>query len=153
MNLVEFLVLEFANQTQHDYNDWPEDVVARHENNSEVVFEGWKYDFTSPYGTRQYDVGFEVDGELPYLDEYDEGEEVTREEFFAFIAERPNFVAEIEEKRKENMGKIAALNKVAYNAVEQAMALSHEAGLPYTCRMPSGVADLDEKSDWASSRC
>jgi hypothetical protein len=120
-----------------------------------VVFEGWKYDYTSPYGggTRQYDVGFEVDGELPYLDEYDEGEEVTREEFFAFIAERPNFVAEIEEKRKENMGKIAELNKVAYNAVEQAMTLSHEAGLPYTCSMPAGVADLDENSDWASSRC
>lgn len=156
MTLVELLVLKFADpECQHDYNDWPEDVVARHENNSEVVFEGWKYEYTNSYGggTYQYNVGLEVDGELPYLEEYDEGEEVTREEFFAFIEANPNFVADIEAKRKTNMARIAELNKIAYEAVDEAIKLSHEAGLPYTCSMPSAVADLDENSDWASSRC
>ena len=38
-------------------------------------------------------------------------------------------------------------------AVEEAIKLSEEVGLPYTCSMPSGVADLDANSDWDSSRC
>lgn len=155
MKLVEFLVLAFADQTEHDYNDWPEDVVASREHNSEVTFEGWEYNYKSPYGYGEWEatVSFDVDGKLPYLEDYEAGEEVTREEFFEFIEEHPNFIAEIEAKRKENMGKIAELNKIAYDAVEHAMKLSSEAGIPYTCSMPAGVADLDENSDWNSSRC
>jgi hypothetical protein len=157
MTLVELLVLKFAEpECQHDYNDWPEDVVACREYNSEVTFEGWKYTYTSPYGNNSWEqnVGFEVDGELPYMDsEYDDSETVTRDEYFEFITKRPNFVQEIADKRRANMSRIAELNKIAYGAVDEAIKLSHEAGLPYTCSMPSSVADLDENSDWASSRC
>lgn len=156
MTLVELLVLKFADpECQHDYNDWPEDVVASREYNSEVTFEGWEYTYKSSHGNGEWEstVSFDVDGELPYKEDYESGDEVTREEFFAFIEANPNFVVEIEAKRKTNMARIAELNKIAYDAVDEAIKLSHEAGLPYTCSMPSAVADLDEFSDWTSSRC
>lgn len=156
MTLLELLVLKFAEPgCEHNHNDWPEDVEAVRSSNSEVDFDGWTYTYKSSYGGGEWEttVGFEVDGELPYMEEYDDQETVTREEYFAFIAERPNFVQEIADKRRTNMARIAELNKIAYDAVDEAIKLSHEAGLPYTCSMPASVADLDENSDWASSRC
>lgn len=156
MQLVELLVLEFANGelSKFNPNEWPEDVVASH-SGSEVEFDGWEYRYTSEYSNNSWmtNVSFDVDGKLKYKEEYDDSEEVTRDEYFAFVEANPNFVADMEEKRKTNIGRIAELNKIAYDAVDEAIKLSHEAGLPYTCSMPSSVADLDENSDWDSSRC
>lgn len=157
MKLVELLVLEFAKGgalAEHNPNDWPEDVVARH-SYSEVEFDGWEYLYTSSYGGNSWmtNVSFDPDGKLKSVEEYEEGDSVTREEYFAFVEANPNFVADLEEKRKTNVGRIAELNKIAYDAVDEAIKLSHEAGLPYTCSMPASVADLDENSDWDSSRC
>lgn len=157
MQLVELLVLEFANGgalAHHNPIDWPEDVVASH-SGSEVEFDGWEYLYTSVYSNNSWmtNVSFDADGKLKYKEEYDDSEEVTRDEYFAFVEANPNFVAELEAKRKVNIGRIAFLNKVAYDAVDEAIKLSHESGLPYTCSMPSSVADLDENSDWDASRC
>lgn len=156
MKLVELLVLEFAKGgalAEHNPNDWPEDVVAYH-SHSDVEFEGWEYLYTSSYGSSwTINVSFETDGKLKSVDEYDDCEEVTREEYFAFVEANPNFVAELEAKRKTNVGRIAELNKIAYDAVDEAIKLSHEAGLPYTCSMPASVADLDENNGWDSSSC
>lgn len=158
MKLVELLVIEFAKGgalADHDPNDWPEDVVARH-SYSEVEFDGWQYLYTSRYSgcsSWMTDVSFDADGKLKHKDEDDDSEEVTRDEYFAFVEANPNFVSDLEAKRKENIGRIAELNKIAYEAVDEAIKLSHEAGLPYTCSMPASVADLDEYSDWDSSRC
>lgn len=156
MKLVELLVEEFATGN-HSVNveDWPEDVVAEH-SGSTIEFDGWTYTYTSSYGSGQsWETTFEidVDGKLKAVDEWDEGEKVTREEYFAFLEANPNFLTDLAERRRKNVGRIAELNKIAYDAVDEAIKLSHEAGLPYTCSMPSSVADLDENSDWDSSRC
>lgn len=156
MNLVELLALEFAGGalSEHNPNDWPEDVVAS-QSYDEVYFEGWEYLYTSSITGDSWmkNVGFSADGKLKHIGEYDDSEEVTREEYFTFVEANPNFVAETQAKRKANIGRIAELNKIAYDAVDEAIKLSHEAGLPYTCGMPASVADLDENSDWDSSRC
>lgn len=156
MELVELLVLEFANGelSEHDHNDWPEDVVAEH-SWGEVNFEGWTYLNRHQYSgaTWETTVCFDADGKLKALGEYDGSEEVTREEYFAFLEANPTFVADTEAKRRVNIGRIAELNKIAYEAVDEAIKLSHEAGLPYTCSMPASVADLDENSDWDASSC
>lgn len=155
MKLVELLVLEFANGELKGLNpvDWPEDVVAS-QSYGEVQFEGWEYLYKAQSGAGwMTTVSFDVDGRLKYVGEYDDSEEVSRDEYFAFVEENPNFVADLEGKRKANVGRIAELNKIAYDAVDEAIKLSEEAGLPYTCSMPSSVADLDANSDWDSSSC
>lgn len=153
MKLVELLAEEFAsNNHQVKVEDWPEGVVAEHCGSS-IEFDGWRYLHEGRYGSGSWMTDFEidVDGRLKY-DEWD-AESVTREEYFAFVEANPNFVKELQERRRKNVGRIAELNKIAYDAVDEAIKLSHEAGLPYTCSMPASVADLDENSDWDASSC
>lgn len=139
MNLVQWLAVKFEEENI-DYTQWPEDTDAE-QNNYEVEIEGWDVDLLC------------CEGDFKYQGEYDDSESCTREDFFDFIEKNPTFGKGILDKRKTSIGRIAQLNKVAYGAVEEALKLSEEVGLPYTCSMPSGVADLDENSDWDASRC
>lgn len=139
MNLVQWLAVKFE-EDRIDFTQWPEDSETAEQNNWEVEIDGW-------------DIELVCEGDFKYLEEYDDPETCSREEFFNFIEKNPNFGKEILAKRKLSVGRIAELNKIAYDAVAEAMKLSEEAGLPYVCAMPSGVADLDENSDWDSSRC
>jgi hypothetical protein len=145
MELVKYLALKFA-EDNIDWRQWPEDAEAT-QSSWEVLIEDWTID------GEEYCVGWEVDGEFKNQGEYGDYETVDRDEFFAFMEANPTYVEDTKAKRQAVLSKIAELNQTAYDAVEQAMALSHEADLPYSCRMPSGVADLDENSDWDSSRC
>ena len=145
LKLAKFLAIKFAEE-KIDWKQWPEDVVAE-QSNYEVSLEGWKRP------DERWDVGFECDGEFPYLEEWDDNNSITQEEFFSFMEANPTYVQDIQVKRQEAVAEIARLNQIAYDAVEQAMKLSDSVDLPYSCRMPSGVADLDENSDWNSSRC
>lgn len=154
MELVKYLALKF-DEEGIDWTQWPEGVEAS-QSNYEVILEGWKTGETYErwIGEQvEYDLAWEVDGEFKNQGEYGDYESVGRDEFFTFMENNPTYVADTKAKRQEVLGKVAALNEVAYNAVKQAMELSHSADLPYSCRMPSGVADLDENSDWDSSRC
>jgi hypothetical protein len=150
MNLVQWLAVKFE-EDKIDYTQWPEDAEEVTQDNCEVTIQGWE----GPYGYkgRITDMCFDCEGDFKYIEEYDSGETISREEFFSFIEAKPTYAKDIIQKRKSVIGKISELNKAAYNAVEEAMKLSDEVGLPYTCPMPSGVADLDENSDWDSSRC
>jgi hypothetical protein len=155
MELVKYLALQFDAEGI-DYNLWPEDAVARQVNDHEVVIEGWKTGETYTYSNGrvvEYEVSFEPNGEFKIQGEYGDFESVDRDEFFAFMEANPTYVADTKAKRQEVLQLIAELNQTAYDAVEQAMALSRGADLPYSCRMPAGVANLDENSDWDSSRC
>ena len=154
MELVKYLALKFA-EDKIDWRQWPEDVEAS-QSSYEVTLEGWKTGetYTNWQGQEvEYDLAWEVDGEFKNQGEYGDYETVDRDEFFAFMEANPTYVADTKAKRQAVLSKIAELNQIAYDAVEQAMALSHSADLPYSCRMPSGVANLDENSDWDSSRC
>lgn len=155
MELVKYLALQFDAEGI-DWKLWPEDAVANQVNDYEVIIEGWKTGETYTYYDGRvvdYQVSFDLDGEFKHQGEYGDFESVDRDKFFAFMETNPTYVADTKAKRQEVLGKIAFLNEIAFNAVAEAMALSHGADLPYSCRMPAGVANLDENSDWDSSRC
>lgn len=144
LKLAKFLAIKFAEENI-DWKQWPEHVEAE-QSNWEVTLYDWG-------GVD----GFEVDGEFPYLEDWESDRTLTQEEFFSFMESNPTYVQDIKGKRQEAVAEIARLNQIAYDAVEQAMKLSDSVDLPYSCRMPSGVADLDQNSDWNSdwnsSRC
>lgn len=150
MNLVQWLAVTFE-EKKIDFTQWPEDAEHVTQDNYEVTIDGWE----GPYGYqgRVCDFSVTCEGDFKYIEEYDDGESCTREEFFAFVEAHPTFAKDLLQKRKGVIGRIAELNKIAFDAVEEAIKLSEEVGLPYTCSMPSGVADLDANSDWDSSRC
>lgn len=150
MELVQWLAVTFE-ERGIDYTQWPEDATDVNQSNYEVTIEGWEV--KSKYSDRMVDISFDCEGDFKYIDEYEDDNSCTREEFFEFIEANPNYAKDLIAKHKDIIGRIAELNKVAYDAVEQAMKLSEEVCLPYSCSMPAGVADLDENSDWDSSRC
>lgn len=145
MELVKYLAIKFE-EDGIDWTQWPEDVEAT-QGSWEVLLEGWTIE------GQDYCVGWDIDGEFKDQGEYGEYDTVTREEFFKFMEDNPHYVSDIKAKRQEVLARVAELNQTAYDAVKEAMELSHSADLPYSCRMPMGVADLDENSDWDSSRC
>jgi hypothetical protein len=150
MELVQWLAVKFE-QEKIDYNAWPEDAHEAVQDNYEVTIEGWEGPFD--YKGRVCDFSIECEGDFKHIEEWDSGETCSREDFFTFIEANPTYAKDLIAKRKDVIGRIAELNKVAYDAVEEAIKLSHEVGLPYFCAMPASVADLDENSDWDSSRC
>lgn len=150
MNIVQWLTVEFE-ERKIDFTLWPEYAEIISQGNYEVTIEGWEGSFG--YKGRIADFSLSCEGDFKYQDEYEDAETATREEFFAFIEENPTYAKDILDKRRASIGRIAELNKIAFDAVEEAIKLSEEVGLPYTCSMPSGVADLDANSDWDSSRC
>lgn len=148
---VQYLALKLA---ELNNGEWPEGCDEVEQSNYEIDFEGssveqknWRGEFVMAA------LGWECEGDFKYIEEYDSGETCTRAEYEEFMAAYPNYVQETLAARPEKVARIAELNKVAYAAVAEAMALSDEIGIPYTCSMPAGVADLDENSDWDSSRC
>lgn len=148
---VQYLALKLA---ELNNGEWPEGCDEVEQSNYEIDFEGssveqenWRGEFVMAA------LGWECGGDFKYIEEYDSGETCTRAEYEEFMAAYPNYVQETLAARPEKVARIAELNKVAYAAVAEAMALSDEIGIPYTCSMPAGVADLAEFSDWDSSSC
>lgn len=140
LKIAQFLVLKFKEDGIDFKTEWPEDADEVRQSSYEVSIEGW-------------DIGYEVDGEFKNNGEYGDDNYLSREDFFAWAEANPTFAEDIEYLRRKAVAEISRLNKVAYDAVEAAIALSEECCLPYSCRMPSSVADLDTNSDWDSSRC
>jgi len=148
---VQYLALKLA---ELNNGEWPEGCDEVEQSNYEIDFEGSSVEQKNYRGELVIDsLGWVCDGDFKYIEEYDSGETCTRAEYEEFMAACPNYVQETLAARPEKVARIAELNKVAYAAVAEAMALSDEIGIPYTCSMPAGVADLDENSDWDSSRC
>lgn len=100
-----------------------------------------------------YEEEFDTEiGGLPYLGEYDEGEEFTGEQLRALIAKEPDLVANIEKARRENIGKIAELNKEVGRLINEMTQLAEEANVDVTINLGQHGL-LDPNSDWDSSRC
>ena len=152
MELVKWLALKF-DEDGIDWTQWPKGVTAE-QNNCEVLFEGWEVPSTTWKGEPCMDnLGWECDGDFKYIEEYGNGQSCERSEFEDFITKNPTFVQDVKAEREGALKEIAQLNRQAYESVEKAMALAAEVCVPYSCRMPAGVADLDQNSDWDSSRC
>lgn len=150
--LIKWLAIKFDEEGV-DYTLWPEDATAE-QSNWEVTIDGWKVPYTNWKGEETTtDLGFECEGAFKNLEEYDDGLTATREEFFAFMEKNPTYVADVKNKRQEVVARIAELNQIAYDAVQEASKLADSVDLPYFCRMPAGMPDIDPNSDWDSSRC
>lgn len=108
---------------------------------------GWKGEITH----YEEEYSFEVDG-LPYMEEYDEGESFTGDKLRALLAKEPDLVANIEKAKRENVGKIAELNKQIAALINEMTELAEEANLDVTIDLGQH-GSLDPNSDWDSSRC
>lgn len=152
VQLIKWLAIKF-DEEGIDYTLWPEDAQAT-QGNCEVEVEGWSVPYTNWRGEHTTtNLGFECEGEFKNLEEYDDGLTATREEFFAFMEKNPTYVADVKAQRQEVVARIAELNQIAYDAVLEASKLAGSVDLPYFCRMPADMPDLDPNSDWDSSRC
>lgn len=153
MELVKYLALKFAEEGL-TIADWPEDTDDAEQTNYEVNIEGWSVPYINWKGEQSTcSKGWECEGEFKYVEEYENGQTCSREELAEFLEANPSYAADVLIARKDAIARIAELNQVAYDAVKEAIKLSHSVDLPYSCSMPAGVADLDENSDWDSSRC
>lgn len=89
---------------------------------------------------------------LPYLGEYDEGESFTGDQLRALLAKEPDLVANIDKAKRENVGKIAELNKQIAALINEMTKLAEEANIGVTINLGQH-GSLDPNSDWDSSRC
>ncbi len=126
-------------------------------NSYAITFEGEnlvvneKYRYSDTVYTHEEEYETEVAG-LPYMEDYDEGERFTGFELRVFLAENPNLVAEVDQKRRDNIGKIAELNKEVGRLIDEMTELAEEANIDVTINLGQH-GSLDPNSDWDSSRC
>lgn len=135
--IARFLAIYF-HENGIDPQNWPEDSDATQDNYSVFI-----EDFLEIDCEEQFKV----------LEDWESDNELTREDFFAWLEENKDFATQVDNVRAETLAEIERLNKVAYEAVDAAIKLSDEICVPYYCAMPSSVADLDENSAWDSSSC
>lgn len=153
LQLIKWLAVKFDEQGI-DHTQWPEDATDVSQGNYEVVIEGWRVPYVNWRGEESlHDMGFDCDGDFKYIEEYDNDQTCTREEFFTFMENNPTYVAEIKAARQDAVKRIAELNQIAYDAVLEASEIAESVALPYFCAMPAGMPNIDPNSDWDSSRC
>ncbi|MEK0311657.1 hypothetical protein OC704_02540 [Sweet potato little leaf phytoplasma] len=100
-----------------------------------------------------YEEEFDTEiGGLPYLGDYDEGERFTGEQLRVLIAKEPDLVANVEQARRDNIGKIAELNKEVGRLINEMTQLAEEANVDVTINLGQH-GSLDPNSDWDASRC
>lgn len=100
----------------------------------------------------------DVEG-LPFVGEYNEGETISKQEYEEFLqsvvgGDASKLSSYFETKVRENVGKIADLNKQVGVLVNQIAALSYEAGIPVSVDLGNrGSLDLDGPWDSSSAYC
>lgn len=119
----------------------------------------WTLSFEFPvlmesyYGTEpeEYEEFNDVEG-LPWIDDYDSGDTVTREEFEEWILANPTWFEDMQEAAKRNTGRIAELNKQVAALIDEMTELAEEAGIELEIDLGQH-GSLDPDSDWNASRC
>lgn len=102
---------------------------------------------------------FEDVSGMPYLNEYNEGETVTREQYEEFVkqvvgGDHSKLSAYFDNISRINTAKIAELNKQVGELVNQIADLAAEAGLPAEVDLGNrGSLDLDGPWDSSSAYC
>lgn len=110
----------------------------------------WYGDFQDEDGDEILEeVGFSG---MPYVEEYDDGERVTKAEYEAFINANPNWYEDMQARRPFLIQEIARLNKVIASTIDEMTTLAEEAGVE-VCIDLGQHGGLSPNSDWDSSRC
>lgn len=125
---------------------------------------GWPVGYSRALQDSSYSVTFsdsvgdldEVELEfnnLPYVEEYDEGDTISAQEYQDFVSKNPNWKEELAAKEVTNMALIAEKNKQIAALIDEVTALAEEAGLELEIDVGQHGTLDPYGARWNSSMC
>lgn len=152
MELIKCLAVAIKNEEQWN-GQWPEPATEVQQASSYCFeFDECVYEYTNYRGEKHSLSEYEYEDGMPYLEEYDTGDTITKEEYEAFVAANPTWYEDMIQRRPFLVAEIARLNKVIAATIDQMTALAEEAGVEVSIDLGQH-GSLDPNSDWDSSRC
>lgn len=152
MELIKALAIALHEEEQFN-GKWPDPATEVTQVSSYILeFDEPVYKWVSYSGEERSCCALDEVSGLSYLDEYESGETITKEEYEAFMAANPNFYQEMLARRPSLIREIARLNKVVGTTIDEMTKLADEAGIELTINLGQH-GSLDPQSDWNSSRC
>lgn len=152
MELIKCLAIAIREEEQWE-GKWPEPATkVTQTSNYAFTFDEPVYHYTNYRGEAVSTDDYEYEDGMPYVEEYDEGDTITKEEYEAFIAANPTWYEDMLERRPFLVQEIARLNKVIATTIDEMTALANEAGVDVYIDLGQH-GGLNPDSDWDSSRC
>ncbi|WOZ57553.1 hypothetical protein [Pseudomonas phage vB_PseuGesM_254] len=128
-----------------DSTGWPVGYVQALQDSSYSVT------FSDPFGDLD-EVELEFNN-LPYVEEYDEGDTISAQEYQDFVSKNPNWKEELAAKESTNMALIAEKNKQIAALIDEVTALAEEAGLELEIDVGQHGTLDPYGARWNSSMC
>ena len=152
MELIKAIAIALHEEAQFG-GKWPDPATEVTQQSTYCIeFDAPVYRYTSYTGAEHiYSEMDDVSG-LPFMEEYDDGETITKEEYVAYMEANPNFYADMIARRPFLIQEIARLNALVASTIDEMTALAEEAGVEVTINLGQH-GSLDPNSDWDSSRC
>ena len=141
---------EFGGEWPNAFKEHPQATSFSQVSNYEIEFDQPFDEWESYRGISLYTT-YEVEG-MPYIEEYQTGDTVTKEEFEAYLAANPNLLEDIANLQPINTAKIAELNKQVGELIDEMTRLADEIGVDVYISLGQH-GSLNPNSDWDSSRC
>lgn len=152
MELIKCLALAIRQEEQWE-GKWPEPATEVVQASSYCFeFDADVYNYTNYRGEATAINEYEWEDGMPYLDEYDTGDTITKEEYEAFVAANPTWYEDMIARRPFLVQEIARLNKVIATTIDEMTELAEEAGVEVFIDLGQH-GGLNPNSDWDSSRC
>lgn len=152
MELIKCVAMAIKQEEQWG-GQWPEPATEVTQNsNYELEFDAPVYKYTNYRGEKIETGEYEWEDGMPYVEEYDTGDTVTKEEYIAFVAKNPNWYEDMLARRPFLVQEIARLNKVVGATIDEMTALAEEAGVELYINLGQH-GGVNPNSDWDSSRC
>lgn len=152
MELIKCVAM--AIQQEEQWNGvWPEPATEVQQVSSYgLEFDAPVYTYTRYNGEVRTTGEYEWDDGLPFIEEYDTGDTITKEEYVAFITANPTWYEDMLARRPFLVQEIARLNKIVGTTIDEMTALAEEAGVELYIDLGTH-GRLNPDSDWDSSRC
>ena len=130
---------------------WPEPATKFTQRNSYELESDEPVNISAKWcGDGEYE-DFEVEG-LAYMEEYDDGESITKEEYLQFMQDNPTYLQDLPGRQAAVTAEIARLNKKVGAMIDQMTELAESVALDFSIDLGKN-GSLDLNSDWDSSRC
>lgn len=152
MQLIKCLALAIKQEEQWN-GVWPEPATeVTQTSNYCLDFDEPVYHYTNYRGEAVSTGEYEWEDGMPYIEEYDTGDTITKEEYLAFVEANPTWYEDMIARRPFLVQEIARLNKVVASTIDEMTALAEEAGVEVYIDLGQH-GGLNPNSDWDSSRC
>lgn len=152
MNLLKCVAMMIREEEQWG-GKWPDPATEVVQvSNYGVEFDEPVYTYTRYNGEVRTTGEYEWDDGLPYVEEYENGDTITKEEYEAFVTANPNWYEDMIARRPFLVQEISRINKQVGELIDEMTELAEEAGVELTIDLGQH-GGLDPNSDWASSRC